>query len=101
MDILEREINLDKKVRMLCGSSINWHQHFGKVYETVFYLIFLLVVLTCFHIFYLDDLCNEFFNIFEHFLHIKEFYDKFGLFKWLLGQESCPYTLCLGVTFQG
>ena len=29
------------------------------------------------------------------------FSNKFGVFKWVLGHESYPYALCLGVTFQG
>ena len=65
-----------------------------------FYLVLHLLLLTPVHSVSLCDLYNMFLvylNIFSILLHS----DKFGVFKWVLGQESHPYELCLGATFQG
>ena len=51
--------------------------------------------------FHFCDLCNVLFNIFKGFLHKIVICSKIWVFKWVLGQESHPYALCIGVTFQG
>ena len=40
------------------------------------------------------------FNMFKHFHNIMVLSNEFGVFKWVSGQESHPYTLGLEVTFQ-
>ena len=82
-------------------SSIKWHQKFGREYKNTFYLIFLLFLLTFVYSLSLCDLCNVIFNIFKCFLYYIVFCSKMWVFKWVLGQESYPYALCLGITFQG
>ena len=81
-------------------SSINWHQSFGRAYENTFQLMFLLFLLTFVYSVFMWSMQSDF-NIFKCFLYCIVFCSKIWVFKWVLGQESHPYTLCLGITFQG
>ena len=81
-------------------SSINWHQKIGRAYEnTLLDISFFL--LTFVYSLSLCDLCNVIFNILKCFLYYIVFCSQIWVVKWVLGQESDPYALCLGITFQG
>ena len=55
------------------------------------------------YIVFIEMICAmQLFNMLKHFHHIIVFFsNKIWVFKWVLGQESHPYGLCLEVTFQG
>ena len=88
------------KVCILCESSINLHQIFGRAYKNTFYLIVLLFLLTFVYSLSVCDVCNVIFNIFKCLQYNMVFFSNTGVFKWVIGQKSHPYVLCLGVTFQ-